>query len=133
MAKHSQVRYINEPVEKQLGFSAIVQTGNTLRLSGIVSVDEQMNVVAPEDMVAQIEQIYNIMEQTLAKCQATLADVVNEMIFVTDMAALADSAATAARLARYGDNAPPSATAVQVSALFSPGAVIEIQATAVLD
>lgn len=133
MAKHSQVQYLNEAVEKQLGFAAIVQTGNTLRLSGIVSIDEQMNVVGADDMGAQISQIYDIMEMTLAKSQATLANVVNEMIFVTDIAALGDPAVASMRVSRYGDNAPPAATAVQVSALFFPGAMIEIQATAVLD
>jgi enamine deaminase RidA (YjgF/YER057c/UK114 family) len=53
--------------------------------------------------------------------------VVNEMIFVTDMAELVAGSPT--RLARYAACAPPATTAVQVSALFVPGALIEIQAT----
>ena len=133
MAKHSQVQYYNEAMEKQMGFAAIVQTGNTLRLSGIISVDEQMNVVGQGDMAAQLNQVYDIMEKTLAMHQATLANVVNEMMFATDLAALGDPAAIGARVARYADCAPPAATAVQVSGLFVPGAMIEIQATAVLE
>jgi enamine deaminase RidA (YjgF/YER057c/UK114 family) len=39
----------------------------------------------------------------------------------------------AARAARYKDCGPPACTAVQVAGLFIPGAMIEIQATAVID
>ena len=72
MAQPSQVQHYNEPVEKQLGFAAIVQTGNTLRLSGIVSVDSALNVVSPGDMAAQVNRIYDIMQETLAMSGATL-------------------------------------------------------------
>jgi 2-iminobutanoate/2-iminopropanoate deaminase len=130
VAHISQVQYYNEPVEKQLGFVASVQTGKTLHLSGIVAVDDQLNVVAPNDVGGQIERIYDILEKTLAKSGATLAHVVNELIFVTDMQKFA--AAGAVRAKRYAKCTPPATTAVQVSALFLPAAMIEIQATAVL-
>jgi enamine deaminase RidA (YjgF/YER057c/UK114 family) len=131
MAHISQVQYYNEPVEKQMGFVALVQTGKTLHLAGIVSVDDALNVVAPNDMAGQIERIYDIMEKTLANCGATLQHVVNELVFVTDLHKFGP-AASAARAKRYAKCAPPATTAVQVSALFFPAAMIEIQATAVL-
>lgn len=131
MAHVSQVQYYNEPVEKQMGFVAMVQTGKTLHLAGIVSIDESLNVVAPGDMAGQIEQVYDIMEKTLAKSGATLQHVVSELIFVTDLQKFGP-AASAARAKRYARCAPPATTAVQVSALFFPAAMIEIQATAVL-
>ena len=131
MAKANQVQYFNVAIEKQMGFAAIVQTDNTLRLSGVVSVDEQMQVVGAGDMAAQITQVYDIIEKVLAMNQATFANVVNEMIFVTDIAALAEAASV--RAARYADCAPPASTAVQVSALFFPEAMIEVQVTAILD
>jgi len=130
VAHVSQVQYYNEPVEKQLGFVAMVQTGKTLHLAGIVSIDDQLNVVAPDDMGGQIERVYDIIEKTLAKSGATLQHVVNEMIFVTDLQKFA--AAGAVRAKRYAKCAPPATTAVQVSALFFPAAMIEIQVTAVL-
>jgi len=85
MAHVSQVQHYNEPVEKQLGFAAIVQTGKILHLAGIVAVDDALNVVGQGDMAAQVERVYDIMETTLAKSGATLLHVVNEMIFVTDL------------------------------------------------
>jgi enamine deaminase RidA (YjgF/YER057c/UK114 family) len=130
MAHPSQVQYYNEPVEKQLGFAAIVQTDKTLRLSGIVAVDAALNVVGKGDMAAQVKRIYDIMEETLAMNGATLEHVVAEVIYTTNMAAFAEAGATRAQ--RYAKCAPPATTAVQVSGLFLPDAMIEIQATAVV-
>ena len=131
MAHISQVQHFNAPVEKQLGFAAIVQTGKTLHLAGIIAVDEALNVVAPGDLAGQITRIYDIMEATLALSGATLRHVVNELIFVTDISGLAQAGPV--RVQRYAEHAPPAATAVQVQALMFPAAMIEIQATAVLD
>jgi len=131
MAKADQVAYFFEAVEKQMGFAASCVAGKTLYLSGLISVDEQMQLVGEGDMGAQIAQIYDTMEQILAHNGATLANVVQEMMFVTDMAALAENAGV--RAERYANFAPPTNTAVQVVGLFVPGAMIEIQATAHLD
>jgi enamine deaminase RidA (YjgF/YER057c/UK114 family) len=130
MAREDQVQFYNEPVERALGFAGIVRAGDTLHLSGILAADEQMQAIAPGDMAGQITRIYDVMEETLAKCGATLEHVVNEVMYVTDMAALASGAAV--RTERYAKFAPPAATAVQVGGLFVPEAMIEIQATAYL-
>jgi enamine deaminase RidA (YjgF/YER057c/UK114 family) len=81
-------------------------------------------------MAAQITQIYNLMEKVLAMSQATLEHVVSEVMYTTDLQALV--AAAHVRKARYARWAPPANTGVQVSALFLPDAMLEIQATAVL-
>jgi len=129
MAHESQVRFNVEPVERALGFAACVEAGGFLHLSGIVSVDETaMNVIGEGDMAAQITRIYDIMEQLLARSQASLRHVIRETIFTTDLAAL--GAAVGVRNARYGDNAPPATTAVEIKALFFPTALIEIEAVA---
>lgn len=128
MATAEQVIHFNEPVEKQFGFAAMVKTGAFIHLSGVLSLDEQLNVVAPGDMAAQIERVYDILEATLSLVRADLSNVVNETIFVTDMQALAAAAAT--RTKRYAKCAPPASTAVQVGALFLPGCLIELQAVA---
>jgi len=130
MARNSQVQFFNEPLERQLGFAAMVQQGDTLYLSGLIAVDEKMNVVGPGDMAAQINQIYDLMEKVLAMSQATLEHVVNEVMYTTNMQALIEAAGV--RVARYAHCAPPAATGVQVAALFMPEAMLEIQATAVL-
>jgi len=91
---------------------------------------KKLEVVGKGDMAAQITQIYNLMETVLAMGGATLANVVNEVMYTTDLQAVV--AAAQVRTARYAKYAPPANTAVQVSALFLPDAMLEIQATAVL-
>jgi hypothetical protein len=77
MAKLGQVQHFNKPLEDALGFSAILHANGLLHLAGIVSVDDVGAVHAPNDMAAQIDRIYDIMEATLAKCGATLEHVMN--------------------------------------------------------
>lgn len=131
MAKAGQVQHFNKPLEDSLGFSAVVNAGGTLHLAGIVSVNEKGEVFAPGDVSAQMDRIYDIMVETLAKNGATLEHVVSEVIYTTDMAGL--MAATPIRATRYKGYAFPATTAVQISALAFPDAILEIQATAQLD
>ena len=131
MAKIGQVQNFNKPLEDQMGFSAIVHAKGLLHLAGIISIDENAAVLAPEDMAAQIDRIYDIMEETLAKNGANLAHVVNEVIYTTDMAKLIE--AIPARTHRYEGHAFPATPALQISARAFPDAMIEIQATAQLD
>ena len=131
MAKLGQVQHFIKPLEDAFGFSAIVHANGLLHLAGMISITDEGQVFAPGDMGAQIDRIYDIMEKTLAKCGATLANVVNEMLFTTDMAKLV--AAIPVRSRRYAGHAYPATTAVQVVALAFPDALLEIQVTAQLD
>lgn len=131
MAKMSQVQHLNKALEDSFGFSAIVHSNGTLHLAGIVSIDEKVEVFGAGDMAAQIDRIYDIMEETLAKCGATLEHVVDEVMYTTDMAAL--TGAMAVRAKRYEGYSYPAATAVQIVALVFPDAMLEIHATAHLE
>ncbi len=131
MAKPGQVQHFNKPLEDSFGFSAIVHANGLLHLAGIISIDDTAEVVAPGDMAAQIDRIYDIMEETLAKNGATLEHVVNEVMYTTDMGKLLEAIPTRAN--RYSGHANPATTAVQISALAFPDAMLEIQVTAQLD
>lgn len=131
MAKVGQVQHFNKPLEDAMGFSAIVHANGVLHLAGIISVDEKAEVFAPGDMAAQIDRIYDIMEETLAKSGANLEHVVNEVMYTTDMGKLME--AISVRAQRYAGYAYPAATAVQITGLAFPDAMLEIHATAQLD
>jgi 2-iminobutanoate/2-iminopropanoate deaminase len=131
MAKPGQAFNYNKPIEDALGFSAMIHNNGLLHLAGVISMGENMQVHAPGDMAAQIERIYDIIEETLAKCGANLAHVVNEVMYTTDMAKLMEAAS--ARVKRYNGYAYPACTAVQVAALAFPDALLEVQVTAQLD
>jgi len=131
MAKANQTLHFNKPVEDAFGFSALVHANGLIHLAGIISIDEQAQVLYPNDMAKQIDRIYDIMEITLGKCGANLSHVVSEVMYATDMGKLMEHAGVRAK--RYANVAFPAATAVQVVALAFPGALLEIQATAQLD
>ena len=131
MPKIGQVQHFNKALEDGFGFSAIVHSHGLLHLAGVISINEKAEVQAINDMQGQIDRIYDIIEETLAKCGATLEHVVNEVMYTTDMKELTEF--LPARAKRYEGYPYPAATAVQISALAFPDAMLEIQVTAQLD
>jgi enamine deaminase RidA (YjgF/YER057c/UK114 family) len=131
MARAEQAFHHFPDVEKALGYSQAVLAGDTLYVSGMISVDAALNVVGKGDMRLQIETVYGILGQVLARHGMTLRNVVKETFYLTDLAAFTEG--RSARAAAYEkDGAYPSATtAVEVKALFSPDALVEIDMVAV--
>jgi enamine deaminase RidA (YjgF/YER057c/UK114 family) len=101
-------------------------------MAGILSADENFEAYGVGDMAAQIQRIYERMNGVLANAGCTLINVVSEISFTTDIQALAGASHVRDEIYRAAGAAPPVATAVQVSALYLPGAMLEIQATAEL-
>lgn len=109
-----------------------VRVGDTIYLSGQVSMDAEGAVVAAGDLVAQTRQAYAHIQATLAEFGATMDNIVDETFMVTDMA---DAMAKieplfAARSEAYG--APPrvAQTMVQVAGLVMPELLVEIKVVA---
>jgi enamine deaminase RidA (YjgF/YER057c/UK114 family) len=131
MARAEQAFHHFPDAEKALGYSQAVLAGDTLYVSGMISVDAALNIIGKGDMRVQIETVYTILGQVLARHGMTLRNVVKETFYLTDLAAFAEG--RDARSAAYEkDGAYPSATtAVEVKALFSPDALVEIDMIAV--
>jgi enamine deaminase RidA (YjgF/YER057c/UK114 family) len=127
------------PWEEAYGYAQAVRVGDTLYVSGQLSHDGDGNLVAPApldaqgrirdhgNMEAQMRQIYVNAGKVLGRFGATLADVVEEVLYVTDM----DSAFAAAgpvRKAAYGTDRPAVAsTILTTSRLALPEQLIEIK------
>ena len=107
-----------------------VQVGDVIYLSGQVGVDEQGD--APDSLVAQTSLAYEHVKAVLAEFGATLHNVVEETVFVTDMAQTMAQVQEvfAARAAAYGGRPDVTQTLVAVSALVDPAFKIEIKCTA---
>lgn len=111
-------------------FSPAVKRGNFLFISGIAAIDEERRLVGKGDIVAQCRHIYRRMSEILEAAGATFANVVMTTDYVTT---LENYRATAdVRREVFGDNFP-AATGVVVKELVRKGALIEIDAIAVLD
>ena len=107
-----------------------VQVGDIIYLSGQVGVDERGS--APDDIVAQTVLAYQNVKAVLAEFGATLDNVVEETVFVTDMAESMSQVQEifAARAPAYGQRPEVAQTLVGVSALVDPAFKIEIKCTA---
>ena len=114
----------------QFSHVARVELGpNTiLQLSGQVAVDAARNIVG-EDMTTQADFIMDNITAILAAHGATLADVVNVRTYLTDMSQLPDYGKV--RAARF-TTTPPTITTVEVSRLWVPGALLEVEALAIM-
>ena len=107
-----------------------VQVGDVIYLSGQVGVDEQGD--APDSLVAQTTLAYEHVKAVLAEFGVTMHNVVEETVFVTDMAQTMAQVQEvfAARAAAYGGRPDVTQTLVAVSALVDPAFKIEIKCTA---
>jgi enamine deaminase RidA (YjgF/YER057c/UK114 family) len=113
------------------GYSHVVWgTGRFVAVAGQVALDENGEVVGASDPLTQARQVFANLQRCLAEADATFGDVVKLTYYVTDVANL-----PAVRIARDEviDTArPPASTAVQVSALFRPELLLEVEAFAVI-
>ena len=108
-----------------------LEGGALLVLAGQVAVDDTGQVVAPGDAAAQAECIFEIIRRLLAAHGATLADVLHIRTFMTSLDDLPAYGAVRRTLFPTGpDTHPPASTTVEVSRLFLPGAVLEVEVTA---
>lgn len=99
-----------------------------LQLSGEVAIDADGQIVGT-DMTTQAEFIIDNIAAILAAHGAGLADIINVRTFVTDMSQLSDYGKVRAR--RFGTT-PPTITTVEVSRLWVPGALLEVEVLAVI-
>jgi len=133
MARKDQIISIYPKLEQKFGLSYAVKADQpTVHLSGILSADEDFNLVGEGDPVAQLSRIYERLEFVLAQFGATLEHVVSEINFTTDMAALSKAGWVRDEFYNKAGAAPPAATAVQVSGLYLPGALFELHPVAQL-
>ena len=114
------------PFEQAVGYSRAVAAGDYIFVSGCTSMADG-KVVYEGDMAKQTEQALLNASAALEQFGASLADVVQTRIYVTDISRWAQ-AGEAHRLAF--EDAPPAATMVQVAALIDPLLLVEVEVVA---
>lgn len=100
-----------------------------LFLSGQVAIDADGELVGGDDMTAQADYVMDTIAAILAAHGATFADVINIRSYLTDLSRIGEYAA--ARQPRF-KGTPPTSTTVEVSRLFVPGALLEVEVVAVI-
>jgi 2-iminobutanoate/2-iminopropanoate deaminase len=112
--------------EKEYGYSQAVKVDNTIYISGQVSHDDKGNIVGLEDMQVQMRQAYANIEKVLAQYGATMENIVDEVLFVTDMDA-AFAARVKCRREVFSGNPILASTIVQIQRLAFPELMVEIR------
>jgi enamine deaminase RidA (YjgF/YER057c/UK114 family) len=114
------------------GFSHATVAGNTVWISGQIGSDQTGRVVEPGDLVAQFGRATRRLAVALRAAGCEPEDAVKLTYYVTDLKLYRDSLQALGPVYRevFGRHYPAT-TLVEVSALFDPDALVEIDAVAV--
>lgn len=111
-------------VEKAYGYSHAVKIGNSIKVSGAVSMDNEGNPTAIGDIEQQMKNCYADLEKILKHFGCTFDDVVKEDIFTTDMAQMLEKSAYRAEIYKKGF---PTGSWLEVKGLALPEFMVEIE------
>jgi len=129
-----RVRIHNPPsIAPPTGYSHVaeVRGGTLVFVAGQVALDAAGALVGPGDYRAQAEQVFRNLGAALTAAGATFRDVVKLTIYVLDVAHLPEIREVRDRF--VDPRRPPTSTAVQVSRLFRPDVLVEIDAVASIE
>lgn len=124
-----ETKSLSTPWEKEYGYSQAVKVGDTIYLAGQVSHDDKSNIVGSGDMEMQMRQAYANVQQVLAHYGATMSNIVDEVLFVTDMDT-AYAAGVKCRQEIFAGTPLVASTIVQIQRLALPEFMIEIKCVA---
>lgn len=109
-----------------------VTGGSHVYISGVASYDDDGKLVGEGDIAKQAEQAYKRLGVALKAAGATPSDVVTARIYVVDLKP-GDAEKMGPWLeAFYPEGHRPTNTLIGVQGLYTPGALVEIEAVAVI-
>ena len=139
MTIKKDVKGMGMPWEAQYGYAQAVKVGDTIYLAGQLShddegkivgappLDEQNRILDHSNMGIQMRQTYVNAQKLLQRFGATLDNVVEEVLYVTDMDA-AFAVAGSVRKQAYGSDKPDVASTILVTPrLALPQQLVEIK------
>jgi enamine deaminase RidA (YjgF/YER057c/UK114 family) len=111
-------------VEKAYGYSHAVKIGNSIKISGAVSMDDQGNPTAVGDLEQQMKNCYADLKKVLKHYGCTFDDVIVENVFTTNMPKFLEVAAYRAEIYKKQF---PTGSWLGVKELAIPEFMIEIE------
>jgi 2-iminobutanoate/2-iminopropanoate deaminase len=124
-----RIRLAGQLAEPISHYTDAVEAEGFLYISGMLPVNAAGELVGGGDVIRQSEQVLDNVGAVLRSAGATFDDVVRVGVYVRDMA---DRERINTVRRRYFGDSRPASTLVEVSALAHPGAVVEIEAVAIL-
>ena len=129
MTINKETKNFGMPWEKEYGYVQAVKVGDNIYVSGQVSHDDTGNIVGRGDMETQMRQAYSNIRKLLAQYGATIENIVDEILFVTNMDE-AFAAAVKCRQEIFSGTPVIASTIVQIQRLAFPELMIEIRCVA---
>ena len=129
MAISKEAKTLGMSWEAEYGYTQAVKVGDTIHLAGQVSHDDQGKIVGVGDMERQMRQAYANIKKVLGQYGATMDNLVDETVYVTDMDA-AFVARVKLKQEAFGGKPVIASTIVQIPRLAFPELMIEIRCTA---
>jgi enamine deaminase RidA (YjgF/YER057c/UK114 family) len=115
------------PWELAVGYSRAVRAGPFVFVAGCTAVGPDGELIGGASAYAQTVQACRNVESAIASAGASLGDVVQTRMYVTDIARWEEIGRAHAEV--FGA-APPVSAMVEVSALIDPRLLVEIEAVA---
>jgi enamine deaminase RidA (YjgF/YER057c/UK114 family) len=117
---------------KSVGYSQIatVSGGTIVFISGQVALDNSGNVVGKDDFRTQAEQVFSNLGTAMKAVGGNFSDVVKLNYYLVDLSHLPELRDVRDKYITVSN--PPTSTAVQVTRLFRPEFLVEVEAVAVL-
>jgi enamine deaminase RidA (YjgF/YER057c/UK114 family) len=115
--------------EDIVGYSRAVRIGNLVEVSGTTAVEGE-KILDDLDAYGQTKYILQRIEKALKEAGASMSDVIRTRMFVTDISQWDEIGRAHGE---YFKDIKPASTMVEVKALISPGLLIEIDATAIIN
>ena len=115
------------------GYSQVVEVraGRIIFISGQTALDHTGELVGKDDFVAQAGQVFRNLSAALQAVGCTASDLVKMTVFVRDMRHLESYREARTRFfATCTPPAAPAVTLVEVSKLYGPDFLLEIEAVA---
>jgi 2-iminobutanoate/2-iminopropanoate deaminase len=126
MAISKEAKSLGMSWEKEYGYSQAVKVDNTIYVSGQVSHDDKGNIMGQGNMEVQMRQAYTNIQKVLVQYGATMYNIVDEVLFVTDMDA-AFAARVKCKQEVFSGNPVLTSTIVQIQRLAFPELMVEIR------
>ena len=126
MAISKEAKSLGMSWEKEYGYSQAVKVDNTIYVSGQVSHDDKGNIVGEGNREVQMRQADTTIPKVLVQYGATMDNIVDEVLFVTDMDA-AFAARVKCKQEVFSGNPVLTSTIVQIQRLAFPQLMVEIR------
>jgi Putative translation initiation inhibitor, yjgF family len=111
-------------LEKAYGYTHAVKIGDSIKISGAVSMDDEGNPLAVGDFLQQMKNCYADLEKVLAHYGCSFDDVLVENVFTTDMPAFLEHSAYRGSIYQKQF---PTGSWIEVKGLVMPEFLIEIE------